>query len=145
MLLCHVLSFVCVFVHTIFWVICKTRINFGTTVDITKAHLSQQNFVHILGVLVAPISVITDSSERWATDDAYVKVNCDATSFIGDVGWIARYAIVLLFRSKNLNILCVKRSKNETAICLARSLFHNQIVVDSSGVCPGWVPMSDFY
>ena len=74
-----------------------------------------------------------------------MKVNCDATSFISDVGWIARYFIVLLFRSKNLNILCVKRSENKTAICVARSLFHNQIVVDSSGFVPaGWVPMSDF-
>ena len=60
-----------------------------------------------------------------ARDDAYVKVNCDATSFINDVGWIARYVILLLFRSKNLNISCVTRSKNKTATCLARSLFHN--------------------
>ena len=70
--------FVCVFVslskgslkriHTILWAICKTRIDSGMTVDIAKAHFSQQKFVHILGVLVAPISVdITDSSERGAT------------------------------------------------------------------------------
>ena len=101
MLLCHVLSFVCVFVslsevslkriHTVFWVIGKTRIDSGMTVDIAKAHFSQQKFVHILGVLVAPISVdTTDSSERWAANDVYVKVNCDAISFIGYVGWIAR-------------------------------------------------------
>ena len=84
------------------------------------------------------------------------KVNCDgtcficdvdwiATSFIFDVDWIARYVIVLLFGSKNLNNLCVKRSENKTAICLARSsLFYNHIVVDSSEIYPGWVPMSDF-
>ena len=71
----------------------------------------------MLGVLVALVSVdITDSSERWATDDACVKVNHNATSFIGDVGWIARYVIVLPFRSKNLNILCVKQSEDKTAI-----------------------------
>ena len=68
------------------------------TVDIAKTHLSLQKSVYMLGVLVAPISVdITDSSERWATDDAYTKVKCDATSFIGNVCWIARYIIILLF------------------------------------------------
>ena len=75
MLVCHVLSFVCVFVslsevslkriYTIFWVICKTRIDSEMTVNIAKAHLSQQKIVHILRVLIAPISVdITDSCER---------------------------------------------------------------------------------
>ena len=73
---------------------------------------------------------ITDSSEHRVTDDTYVKVNSDATSFIGDVGWIARYVIVILFRSKNLNILYVQ-TENKTAICLVRYLFHNQIVVCS--------------
>lgn len=29
-------------------------------------------------------------------------------------------------------------------ICLARSKFHDQIVVDSCGICFGWVPISDF-
>ena len=79
-------------IHTILWVICKTHIDSGMTVDIAKTHISQQKFVHLLGVFVAPISVnITDSSERWATDEAYVKVNCDATSFIGDVGCCLLY------------------------------------------------------
>ena len=78
---------------------------------------------------------ILEMCERWVTHDAYVKVSCDAIGFTGDVGWIARYVIVLLFRSKNLNIQCVKRSENKTTICLARYLFHNQIVVDSSRVC----------
>lgn len=36
----------------------------------------------MLRVFVAPISVdINDSSEQWAIDDAYVKVNCDPTNF----------------------------------------------------------------
>ena len=75
MLVCHILCFVCVFVslsevslkriHMVSWVICKTCIDSGMTVDIAKAHLSLQKFVHILGVLVAPISAdTTDSSER---------------------------------------------------------------------------------
>ena len=71
----------------------------------------------------------------WTTDNAYMKFNSDAPSFISDVGWIVRYVIVILFKSKNMNILYVKRSENKTAICLARSLFHNQILVDSSGDC----------
>ena len=109
--------------------------------DIAKPHLLQQKIIHILGVLIAPISVdISDSSERWVTNDTYVKVNCDATSFISEIGWIARYVIVLLFISKNLNIQCVKQFENKTATCLDRSLFHNQIVGqfgdDSSEICP---------
>ena len=93
-----------------------------------------------MGTFGAPRSVdLTDNSEHWATDDAYVKVNCVTTSFITDVDWIARDIIVILFRSKNMNILFVKQFENKTTICLVRSLFHNQIVVDSSGVCPGWV------
>ena len=68
-----------------------------------------------------------------------MKVNRDATSFIDDVGWIARYVNVLFFRSKNLNNLCVKSSENKTTICLAHFLF--QIIVDSLGIC---LPMSAF-
>ena len=71
-------------------------------------------------MFITPLSVdVTDSSEHWATDDAFVKVNCDATCFRTGVGWIARDVIVILFRLKNLNILCIKRSENKMAICLA--------------------------
>ena len=59
--------------------------------------------------------------------------------FTTDVGWIFQNLIVILFGSKNLNILFVKRSENKAAICLARFLFINQIVIDSSRVCLGWV------
>ena len=69
---------------------------------------------------------------------AYVKVNCDATMFTNDVGWIARDLIVIRFGLKNLNILFVKRSENKTAICLARFLFLNEVVIDSSRVCMGF-------
>ena len=48
----------------------------------------------------------------------------------------------MLFRSKNMSILCVKQSENKTTICLVRCLFHNQIVVDTSRVCPDWVSIS---
>ena len=148
MSVCYVFVFLCVLmcrsiinlkrIYTVFWEIGKTRIDFGTMVDTARAHLSQQIIVHVLGTFGAPGSVdLTDSSEHWATDDAYVKVNCETTSFITDVGWIARNIIVILFRSKNMNILFVKRSENKTTICLVRSLFHNQIVVDSSGVYLG--------
>ena len=42
-----------------------------------------------MGAVFAPISFdITDSSEHSTTDGAYVKVNCDVTRFISDVGWI---------------------------------------------------------
>ena len=83
---------------------------------------------------------VIDNSEHWARDAAtYVKVNCDAIMFTTDVGWIARDLIVILFRLKNLNILCVKRSENKAATCLARFLFHNQVVIDSSVVCLGWI------
>ena len=116
---CYVFIFLCVLVcrsiinlkriYTIFWEIGKTRIDFGTILDTARAHLSQQKIVHVLGTYGATRSVdLTDSSEHWTTDDAYVKVNCDTTSFITDVGWIARDIIVILFRSKIMNILFVK-------------------------------------
>ena len=108
--------------------------------DTARAHHSQQIIFYVLGTFGAPGSVgLTENSEHWVTDDAYVKVNCDTTSFIIDVGWITRDIIVILFRSKNMNILFVNRSENKTTICLVRSLFHNQIVIDNSGVCPDWV------
>ena len=47
----------------------KIRINSGMAVDIARAHLSQQKIVHMLGTIVALISVdISDSSERWVID-----------------------------------------------------------------------------
>ena len=51
---------------------------------------------------------VTESSAYWATDDSYVKVNCDAIMFSADIGWITQDMIAILFRLKNLNILCVK-------------------------------------
>ena len=63
---------------------------FRTVVGIARVHLSQQKFVHSLRAFGPPISIdITGSSERRLTNDAYAKVNCDAASFIGDVGLIA--------------------------------------------------------
>ena len=53
---------------------------------------SQQKIIHILGTFGAPVSVdltevdLAEGSEHWDTNDAYVKVNCDATSFITDIG-----------------------------------------------------------
>lgn len=124
----------------IFWVIRMACIKYGMVVNIARALLSRHNIVHVLGSFFDPISVdVTDNSEHWATDVAtYVKV-CNATMFTTDVGWIVRDLIVILFGSKNLNILLVKRSENKTAICLARFLFLNQVVIDSSRVCLGWV------
>ena len=70
--------------------ICKACIKYGTSVNITRAHLSQHKIVHVLGSFVDPISInVIDNSEHWVTDDAYLKVNCDNTSFVTDVGWIA--------------------------------------------------------
>ena len=125
----------------IFWVIREACIRYGTVVNIVRAHLSRHKIVHLLGSFVDPISVdVTDNSEHWATDAAaYVKVNCDATMLKTNVGWIVRDLIVILFSLKNLNILFVKRSENKAAICLARFLFLNQVVIDSSRVCLGWV------
>ena len=87
----------------------KACIKYGTVMNIARAHLSRQKIVHVLRPFVDPISVdVTDNSQHWTTDvAAYVKVNCDATMFTTDVGWIARDLIVILFRLKNLNILCV--------------------------------------
>ena len=101
-------------IYTVFWEICKTRIGFGTMVDTARAHLSQLKIVHVLRTFDTPRSVdLNDCSEHWVTDNAYVKVNCDAISFKTDVGWIARDIIVILFESKNMNILCVKRYRKK--------------------------------
>ena len=113
----------------IFWVICMACIKYDTVVNIARAHLSRHNIVHVLGSFFDPISVdATDNSEHWATDAAaYVKVDCDATMFTNGVGWIVRDLIVILFCSKNSNILFAKRSENKAAICLARFLFLNPV------------------
>ena len=59
-------------------------------VDTARAHFSQQKIVHILGTFGASVSVdLIDGSEHCATDDAYVKVNCDDTSFITNIHLIA--------------------------------------------------------
>lgn len=122
------------------WKIGSTRIEARSVVEIAKTHLSQSKFV-LIGNSSFGMYMGADYFEHWATDDAYVKVNCDATGFIIDIGWIVQGVIVILFRFKNLNILCVKQSVNKTTIYLARFLFHNQIVVANSGVCPVWIPI----
>ena len=102
---CYILVFLCVLIclsiiilkmiYTVFWEICKTRIDFEMIVDTARVYLSQQIIVHVLGTFGAAGSVdLTNNSEHWATNNAYVKVNCDATSFITDVGWIDRDIIV---------------------------------------------------
>ena len=71
--------------------------------------------VHIFGVFVTPISIdVNDSTEYWAIYDTYnVKVNRDDTNFTTDIAWIARDVIILFFRFKNLNILCVNDLKTK--------------------------------
>ena len=126
----------------VFWVICKACIKYGTVVNIARAHLSwHNNIVHVFRSFFDPISVdVTDNSKHWVTDvAAYVKVDCDATMSTTDVTWIVRDLIVILFDSKNLNILFVKRFENKTVMCLARFLFLNHVVIDSSRVCLGWI------
>ena len=77
--------------------------------DIARAHLSQQKIVHVVGIFGALVSVdLTNGSEHWATYDAYVKVNCDATSFIINIGRIARDILVIPYKINNMNILFVK-------------------------------------
>ena len=99
-------------------------------------HLSQRKIVHILGTFGAPVSDdLIDCTEHWATNSAYMKANCDATSFIIDLDWIARDIIVIPFRLENMNILSVKQCENKITICLVRFSFHNQIVFDSSSIC----------
>ena len=49
----------------VFWVMYMIRIDSESVVDIPSAHPSQQNYVHILGVFIALISVdVIDNSER---------------------------------------------------------------------------------
>ena len=68
---------------------------------------------------------------------AYVKVDILRCYYVHNaIGCIVRNLIVILF---SLNILFVKRSGKKTVICLARVFFLNQVVIDSSRVCIGWV------
>ena len=80
--------------YIVFWAIRKTHIKYGTVANIARVYLSRRKIVHV-------------------EDDAYLNVNCDATMFKGDVGWITRDTIVILLRLKNLNILCVKGLKTK--------------------------------
>ena len=69
--------------------------------DTARAHLLQKIIVHVLGTFDALGSVdLTNNSEHWAIYDTHVKVNCDATNFISDVGWIARDIIVIFFNQR---------------------------------------------
>lgn len=53
----------------IFWEIYKTRIDFGTMMDIPGTQISQQKIAHILRTFVASLLVdITGSSEYQATN-----------------------------------------------------------------------------
>lgn len=93
----------------------------------------------IYGSSIPPTSIdVIDGYEHWAiTGFLRAQVNYDSTIFenVG-VDWIARVTFVIIFIFKNIYILFAKQSENKAAICLARFLFHNQVVVDSLGVCP---------
>ena len=97
-------------------------IKYGTVVNTTTAltFYDKKNCSYF-GAVVTSIPVyVTNNFKHWVTNDTYVKINCDATIFTTDVGWITRNMIVILFRLKNLNsTLCVRRSENKTIICLA--------------------------
>ena len=66
-----------------------------------------------------------------------MKFNCDATNFTTGIAWIAQHVIVLFFRFKNLNILCVNDLKTKWQIIISFFLFHSIVVIDSSKVCFG--------
>lgn len=96
----------------VFRKICSKRIESGTVANIAKVKFSQHKYIHILGIFFTPILVdVVDSSEYWGTDDTYMNVSCNVTSFTIGVGWIIRDVILRLFRLKKLNILRVKRLK----------------------------------
>ena len=89
-------------INLVFWVIRKACVKHDTVVNIAIAYLSRHKIVHILWSFVDAISVdVTDNSEHWVIDAAaYVKVDCDATMFTTDVGWIVRDLIVIPFFAK---------------------------------------------
>lgn len=78
----------------VFWYICKTRIESETVVDIARVHLSQQVFLspYFGDICYSNIDII-DNSEYWGTDDTYVKVNSDATSFTTGVCWTFKMSL----------------------------------------------------
>ena len=83
----------------VFWMICKACITYNTVVNIASVHFSRQKVVHALRSFVDSISInVTNNFENWATDDTYVKVNCDDIMFTTDVGWNSINLIVILFR-----------------------------------------------
>jgi len=107
------------------------------TVAIACAHLSQIIVVHYSRTLVPHCLVFTtESSEHRNSHGTIVKVNCEATIFGIDVGWITREAFVFIFNFKNPWIQFVKQSGNNAAICLARFIVYQPDCIVSWGFVP---------
>lgn len=72
------------------------------TVVIACAHFSQKKIVQNMRSLNSVFS--TESSEQGTINGIIVRVNCEASVFIGDAGWIARNTIEFIFNFQNINI-----------------------------------------
>ena len=71
-----------------------------TVVKIACAHLSQNIHVHNMRPLNSVF--VTESSEHDTIHENIMRVNCEATVFRGDAGWIAHEAIIFIFNFQNI-------------------------------------------
>ena len=64
-----------------------------------------------------------------------MKVNCEATVFGGDAGWIAQETIIFIFNFQNICIQLVKQSGNKAANYLTHLFGFPSWLHDQLGVC----------
>ena len=111
---------------------------FGTVVKITCAHLSQNIFVHNMRTLNSVF--VAESFKHDTIHEITVRVNCEATVFGRDAGWIAQEAIIFIFNFENICIQLVKQSGNKVTNYLAR-LF---VLQPGCMINGGFVPIESF-
>ena len=83
---------------------------------------------------------VTESSEHDTIHEITVRVNCEATVFGRDAGWIAQEAIIFIFNFENICIQLVKQSGNKVTNYLAR-LF---VLQPGCMINGGFVPIESF-
>jgi hypothetical protein len=124
----------------------KGRIEAGAVIIIARAHLSQQESVHPLGVSTYGMSIagsrqvdswgVVSPSEHWATNGSYVLRSIVILLYSGMLVQFGLIGLSLIsFSVKRIFQFCfVKRSGNKSAKCFSLPLFFNLVVSPVGGL-----------
>ena len=101
---------------SVHWEIPKTRINntFGRFIAGVRQVDSWGSFRTVIKIACVYLS------QNISVHKNTVRINCEATVFGGDAGWIAQEAIISIFNFQNICIQIIKQSVNKTANYLTR-------------------------